>query len=159
MTIEEKKALNAARVRAVNQAWKHEAELVKDGKGTRQWTIEEQKEMLSNPNHKVAGYHGHHMKSVNGHEEYAGDPKNIQFLSREEHMEAHQGWTQNQTNGYYNYESHTMELFNGEELREVPVQELNETFSLSAEQENSYTVEYGNDNSNTVDISNCLDDY
>lgn len=159
MTIEEKKALNAARIRAVNQAWKHEVELVKEGKGTRQWTIEEQEEMLSNPNHKVAGYYGHHMKSVNGHEGYAGEPKNIQFLTREEHMEAHQNWTQNQTNGYYNYETHTMEAFNGEELKEAPVQELNKTYTTSSEQQNTCYVEYDNNNSNNIDSSNYLDDY
>lgn len=155
MTIEEKKALNAARIRAVNQAWKNEAELVKEGKGTRQWTKEEQEEMLSNPNHKVTNYHGHHMKSVNGHEEWAGDPKNIQFLTREEHMEAHQNCTQNQTNGYYNYETHTMELFNGEELKEVPVRELNEIYSAEAK----HKVEASNDISNDVDRSNSFEDY
>ena len=157
MTVEEKKALNAARVRAVNQAWKNEAELVKEGKGTRQWTLAEQEEMLSSPNHKVAGYHGHHMKSVNGHEAFAGEPKNIQFLTREEHMEAHQNWTQNQTNGYYNYETHTMEPFNGEELKEIPVQDLKETYSTESKQENTYT--FKNDNANNFDISNHFDDY
>ena len=42
------------------------------------------------------------MKSAEMYPEYQGDPGNIQFLTRAEHLEAHDGSWQNPTNWYYN---------------------------------------------------------
>lgn len=53
--------LNNARRRAVLQAWQRERTYVNDGKGTRDWTKEQQKEILSHGS--VCGYEGHHMRS------------------------------------------------------------------------------------------------
>lgn len=41
------------------------------------------------------------MKSVEKYPEYQGDANNIQFLTKEEHLEAHQGNWKNPTNWYY----------------------------------------------------------
>ena len=41
------------------------------------------------------------MKSVEEYPEYQGDPNNIQFLTRAEHLAAHDGYFVNPTNGRY----------------------------------------------------------
>ena len=47
-------------------------------------------------------FEGQHMKSAEKYPEYQGDPENIQFLTRAEHLEAHDGNWQNPTNWYFN---------------------------------------------------------
>jgi len=69
------------------------------GKGSRDWTADQIDELLSTG--KVKGYVGHHMKSVKGYPELAGDPSNIQFLTRQEHLLAHGGNWRNITHGRY----------------------------------------------------------
>lgn len=91
--------INYERRKAVANAWKNEKSFVKDGKGTRDWNQKEQREIISKG--KVKGYQGHHMKSVDGHITRAGDANNIQFLTRSEHLAAHNGNFRNNTNGYY----------------------------------------------------------
>lgn len=98
--------------KAIRAAWLKEQELVAEGKGTRDWTPEQQKEILElgkayyhseNPDDVNDGkaFEGHHMKSAEAYPEYQGDPENIQFLSRPEHQEAHGGDYRNATNGYF----------------------------------------------------------
>ena len=90
------------RKKAVNKAWKREKELVMKGRGTRNWTQTQQREIIRRG--RVKGFEGHHMKSVDGHNSKAGDPNNIQFLTRKEHLAAHKGNFRNNTNGkYYAY--------------------------------------------------------
>ena len=91
--------------KAVLEAWEHEQFLVQDGKGTREWSPEQQKDILDrgkayDDNGKA--FEGHHMKSAERYPEYQGDYQNIQFLSRAEHFAAHGGNFQNPANGYYN---------------------------------------------------------
>lgn len=125
---EEKKELARARQSAVRHAWKEEQARVKEGLGTRDWTPSQQKEIIERGS--VKGYDGHHMKSVSEYPEYAGEPKNIQFLTETEHFEgAHQGSYHNLTNGYYDPETQTMTEFEGDELREVPVNELSDKYA------------------------------
>lgn len=99
--------------KAIRTAWQKEQKLVSKGKGTRDWTPEQQKEILElgkayyhseNPDDVNDGkaFEGHHMKSAEAYPEYQGDPENIQFLSRIEHQEAHSGDYRNPTNGYFN---------------------------------------------------------
>jgi len=97
------------RRKAVALAWKKEKSLVSRGMGTRDWSKKEQKEILSKG--KATGYQGHHMKSVDGHNSRAGDINNIQFLNRKEHLAAHKGDFHNNTNGYYDPTSGTMNSF------------------------------------------------
>lgn len=93
--------------KAIRLAWEREQELVREGKGTRDWTEEQQKDIL-NPDMGKAydedgkAFEGHHMKSAEAYPEYQGNPENIQFLSRTEHTQAHGGWRK-PTNGYYDY--------------------------------------------------------
>ncbi len=95
--------------KAIRLAWEKEQELVREGKGTRDWTEEQQKDIL-NPDKGKAydedgkAFEGHHMKSAEAYPEYQGNPENIQFLTRTEHTQAHGGW-QKPTNGYYDYKT------------------------------------------------------
>jgi len=100
--------------RAIAAAWEREQQLVNEGKGTRDWTTEQQIDILE----KGKAYdcegkaiEGHHMKSVSVFPEHQGNPDNIQFLSRSEHFDAHGGSYLNPTNGYYNPLSGKTNLF------------------------------------------------
>lgn len=121
---EEKRKLSNLRQSAVRKAWKEERIRVENGQGTRNWSLEEQKELKENG--YVSGYDGHHMKSVSKYPNEAGNPRNIQFLTEKEHFEgAHQGNYHNSTNGYYDPETQTMHSFSGDELEEIPIHNLN----------------------------------
>ena len=80
------------RNKAVREAWNKELELVQEGKGTREWTPEQQKDILERGrayDEKGKAFEGQHMKSAEMYPEYQGEPGNIQFLTRAEHFEAH----------------------------------------------------------------------
>ena len=92
--------------KAIAAAWEKEQELVRQGKGTRDWTPEQQKDILDPECGKAydddgRACEGQHMKSVAKYPEHQGHPDNIQFLTRQEHLEAHKGSWQNPTNWYY----------------------------------------------------------
>lgn len=93
----------SVRSSAVKKAWKNELLDVQNGGSgiSRVWSPEEQFELLATG--KVKGYQGHHMKSVKGYPELAGDPNNIQFLTKAEHLAAHGGNWRNITHGRYIY--------------------------------------------------------
>ena len=94
----------AERTKAVRKAWEREQLLVSSGEGTRDWTPDQQQSILDIGialDDEGKPFEGQHMKSVAAYPEYAGDPNNIQFLTRQEHLEAHDGSWQNQTNWYY----------------------------------------------------------
>lgn len=91
--------------KAILAAWNKEQELVQEGKGTREWTPQQQQDILDkgkayDDNGKA--FEGQHMKSAEMYPEYQGEPGNIQFLTRAEHLDAHDGNWQNPTNWYYN---------------------------------------------------------
>lgn len=91
--------------RAIEAAWQNEQQLVREGKGTRDWTPEQQQDILNIGkayDDDGKAFEGHHMKSVEKYPDYQGNPENIQFLTRSEHCEAHNGKFQNPTNGYFN---------------------------------------------------------
>ena len=98
------------RNKAIRLAWEREQKLVAEGKGTRDWSQDQQKDILDPDKGKAydengRAFEGQHMKSVSEFPEYQGNPDNIQFLTREEHLEAHKGSWQNPTNWYYNPET------------------------------------------------------
>ena len=62
------------------------------------------------------------MKSAAEYPEYQGDPDNIQFLTREEHLDAHKGSWQNPTNWYYNPE--TKEFVDFGDSKPIPCEVL-----------------------------------
>ena len=75
----------AAREHAVNQAWKKEAERVLDGKGTWDWTVEQQAELLKRG--KVSGFEGSHMLNAKDYPEHEGNPDNIQLIPTIAHFD------------------------------------------------------------------------
>ena len=94
------------RNKAIRKAWEREQQLVREGTGTRDWTKEQQQDILDPDKGKAyddrgRAFEGQHMKSASEYPEYQGDLDNIQFLTREEHLEAHKGSWQNPTNWYY----------------------------------------------------------
>ena len=96
-TAESNKAILAARNK--------EQELVQKGKGTREWTPQQQQDILDKGkayDEDGVAFQGQHMKSAEMYPEYQGDPGNIQFLTRAEHLEAHNGNWRNPTNWYFN---------------------------------------------------------
>lgn len=91
--------------KAVLAAWNKEQELVQIGKGTREWTPKQQQDILEKGkayDDDGVAFQGQHMKSAEMYPEYQGDPGNIQFLTRAEHLEAHNGNWRNPTNWYFN---------------------------------------------------------
>ena len=112
----------------VERAWEHERSLVRQGRGTRQWTVKEQKELLRTG--RVNGYHGHHMKSVKIAPEEASNPKNIQFLKarkdNNEHKAAHKGDYRNPSNGRYNIRTGKSRPFKDGKVRAMNSYELKE---------------------------------
>lgn len=118
------------RNKAIRLAWEQEQELVSEGKGTRDWSQAQQKDILDSDKGKAydengRAFEGQHMKSAAEYPEYQSDPDNIQFLSREEHLAAHKGSWQNPTNWYYNPE--TKEFVDFGENKPIPC----EVISLS----------------------------
>lgn len=136
MTREEKLQLNKERKRAVKEAWNRERALVSNGKGTVDWSYEQQMELLEKGH--VSGFEGQHMKSVTEYPEYAGCVDNIQLLSHEDHLAAHncselsdkKGY-HSPTNGYYDTKTKSLQSF-GERPPIAP-----EVIKLS----NSYSAE------------------
>ena len=116
------------RNKAIRLAWEKEQQLVQEGKGTRDWTKEQQKDILDPDKGKAydengRAFEGQHMKSAAEYPEYQGDPENIQFLTREEHLEAHKGSWQNPTNWFYNPE--TKEFVDFGDNKPIPCEILN----------------------------------
>ena len=92
--------------RAIRLAWQKEQAFVRCGYGTRDWTIDQQIDIeLYGKAYDEDGraFEGHHMKSVEKYPELQGDSENIQFLTRDEHLDAHGGDFRNPTDGYYDY--------------------------------------------------------
>lgn len=113
----------AAAHKAIAAAWEKEQELVRQGKGTRDWTPEQQNDILDPERGKAydadgRAFEGQHMKSVAKYPEYQGNPDNIQFLTKQEHLEAHKGSWQNQTNWYY--DPATKQFFEFDENKLIP---------------------------------------
>lgn len=94
----------AAASRAIRQVWENERLLVLEGRGSRDWTDEQQQQIIEKGkayDDEGRAFEGQHMKCVSAYPEYQGDARNIQLLSRAEHFAAHSGDWNNPTNGYY----------------------------------------------------------
>lgn len=126
------------RQRAIRKAWEREQELVSEGKGTRDWSLEQQKDILDPDKGKAydengRAFEGQHMKSATEYPEYRDNPNNIQFLTREEHLEAHKGNWQNPTNWYFNPVSKEFLDFGNGDVIPCQVINLNNPISTLAE--------------------------
>lgn len=117
------------RNKAIRKAWEREQLLVQEGHGTRDWTEEQQQDIL-NPDKGKAydeqgrAFEGQHMKSAAEYPEYQGNPDNIQFLTKDEHLEAHKGSWQNPTNWYYDPVTKEFTVFGEDELVPCSIIEL-----------------------------------
>ena len=152
MTNEEKKRLSYQRQNAVRLAWKNERNRVENGYGTRKWSAAEQEELISRG--AVHGYEGHHMKSVSLFPEYAGEPRNIQFLSETEHLwGAHNGNYHTPTNGYYDPTTGVMYEFKGSELPELRNIKLSNTEQLNSKTSSSLDSSNAADNRDSSDYN------
>ena len=100
--------------KAIRKAWQLEQERVLEGKGTRDWTPEQQQDIIDKGkayDDDGKAFHGQHMKSAEKYPELQGDPDNIQFLTPKEHLDAHRGNWQNPTNWYYDPVTHEFNDF------------------------------------------------
>jgi hypothetical protein len=100
---------------AKQRFWDRERRRIKKGVGTRDWTPEQQKAILNLNRKGIERKHAgvprddvgksieaHHMKSAEKYPEFQGNGKNMQPLTHDEHISAHDGSYKNATNGYYN---------------------------------------------------------
>lgn len=87
------KTQQGSRQKAVERAWAEEKDLLETtGQGSRDWTPKQAKELLETG--KVEGFEGHHSTNVANPkhgEALKGDPRNIRFLSEQEHLQSKQG--------------------------------------------------------------------
>jgi len=110
----DKKTLTNQRTAAVRESLEKEKGYVREGKGTREWTPEQQEEIMAGERPKDdngKAYEGHHMKSVSKYPAHAGNRENIQWLSRDEHKAAHGGNFHTPTNGRYNPDNGCTKVF------------------------------------------------
>ncbi|BEV12127.1 RHS repeat-associated core domain-containing protein [Asticcacaulis sp. DW145] len=72
----------------VRQAWREEQRLVREtGAGTRNWTDSQISELLKTG--RVKGFDGHHINDKANYPSMAGNPNNIEFLTKAEHEAKH----------------------------------------------------------------------
>jgi RHS repeat-associated protein len=80
--------INLARREAIRKAWEEERRMVlRYGQGTYRWTEAQTKELIATG--RVKGFVGDHINSVKGSVGQAGNPDNIQFLTKSEHTKRH----------------------------------------------------------------------
>ena len=139
MGVAEKRMNNRLRYRVRKNAWAAERERVLRGCGTRDWSVSEQRELIDKS--KVSGYEVQHMKSVKEYPQYAGVVENTQFLTHEEHLDAHRHDYHNATNGFYDPKTGEMTEFDEEGLEPAPVMELSEKYADTMEEEDEVTME------------------
>lgn len=123
--------------KAIRLAWEREQALVSEGKGTRDWTKEQQQDILDPDKGKAyddkgRAFEGQHMKSVAEYPEYQGNPDNIQFLTKDEHLEAHKGSWQNPTNWYFNPDTKEFVDFGEGEPVQCKIIDLNDPISITS---------------------------
>lgn len=113
------RSFSAQRSSAVNEAWNQERQLVLQGRGTRDWTVSQQEELVRTG--KVSGFDGSHMLDASSNPSVANSPDNIQFLTYEEHIYgAHGGNTHNPTTGHFDPATGETETINP---RQIPHRE------------------------------------
>lgn len=111
---------------AVDKAWEQERRLVMQGRGTRDWTVSQQEELIRTG--RVSGFEGHHMLDASSNPSVANQPDNIQFLTYEEHIDgAHGRNTLIPTSGRYDPHTGETDSINN---RQIPHRE-NTAFELT----------------------------
>ena len=126
----DKKEIERLRTAAVKAAWENEAVRVRNGRGTRDWTVAQQAELLRYGS--ISGFEGQHMKNVADYPQFAGDPNNIQFLTPQEHFYGgHDGKWKNKSNGRLDLATGQIIQFTENELPSVPEIELTDKYDAS----------------------------
>jgi len=98
--VEGGKNIKSQRQSAVKKAWKQEKEIIEStGNGSRKWNGVEKQEIQETG--KAQGYEGHHINNVKDHPNQAGNPANVEFVTRKEHLNVHQGNFKNKTTGEF----------------------------------------------------------
>ena len=123
------RTFSAQRSAAVDAAWEQERRLVLQGRGTRDWTVSQQEELIRTG--RVSGFDGSHMLDASSNPSIANDPNNIQFLTYEEHIYgAHDGNTHNPTTGRFDPATGETDPLNPRQLphREEVAFELSQKF-------------------------------
>lgn len=87
------------RQKAVEQAWQQEMRLVREtGKGTRHWTEKQLAKLAKGK--RIRRYEGHHIRDVSTHRKgWTGDPRNVMFVTRRQHLREHGNSFKNPTTG------------------------------------------------------------
>ena len=148
--------------KAVASAWVNEKQLVFNGRGTRDWTSEQQSQILDKGkayDDDGKAFEGHHMKSVEAYSEFQGEPSNIQFLSRVEHLDAHNGNTQNPTNGYYNLLTGETEMFTEDSCEPCKIIELSEPIKANNENTDSISERENEQNRETTELDDTASEH
>lgn len=125
--------LQQARAKAVKEAWEREADRVREGKGTWDWTVEQQAEMLSRShtsNPGVSGFEGSHILSARDYPEHAGNPDNIQLIPTIAHYDGvHERNPRGNTpNGVYHPDTGEVTLITDGRIPELPVFDLTDRY-------------------------------
>ncbi len=119
--------------KAIRLAWEKEQQRVLEGKGTRDWTKKQQQDIIDRGkayDEDGKAFVGQHMKNVSTYPEYQGEPDNIQFLTYQEHFEAHKRNWHNPTNWYYNPDTKEYVNFREDEIIPCKVIELSNPISI-----------------------------
>lgn len=147
--------------KAIAARWVEEQQLVHEGKGTRDWTPEQQQDIRERGkayDSDGKAFEGHHMKSVEMHPEYQGDPGNIQFLSRSEHINAHNGSYQNPTNGCFNPFTGETSEFGDNEYKACEVITLSDPISVITESSGEHIATKNDDTCSTYSTTQSSED-
>ena len=125
---EEKSGLDAARGKAVKDAWKMEADRIRDGRGTWDWTVEQQAELLSTG--RVSGFEGSHMLSAKDYPEHAGNPANIQLIPSIAHYDGvhERNPRANTPNGVYHPDTGEVTPITDGKIPELPEFDLTDRY-------------------------------
>lgn len=140
ITTEFNKLMTSIRSDAVKAAWNRERKLVSEGKGTVNWTVDQQKIILASKNNSYVdfgedslNYQGHHMCSVVEYPELAGLSDNIQFLQGyaqtkgSEHNLAHRGASHNPSDYFYDTITNGKLEFSEKNVKGVSIQVIDLT--------------------------------
>ncbi len=143
--------------KAIREAWEREKTLVKNGQGTRNWTPSQQKDIIEKGkayDEDGKAFEGHHMKSAEKYPQYQGDADNIQFLSRTEHKDAHNGDFHNPTNGYYDSNTKVTSDFGDNKYTPcIPIQLTNPQYKkITNRESNGLTTSINNTFSSSTNI-------
>lgn len=152
--------------KAIREAWEDERELVLEGRGTRDWTPEQQADIVDgvtpkDENGKV--FEGHHMRSAEAYPEEQGDPGNVQFLTRAEHQAAHGNDFRNETSAYYDPATHQSYPVDGPVCKpEIelsnPTEVYNEEEELDVNQSGEETESESVSESESESVSESVDE-